>query len=263
MTDQQKQTWATILWVIGLCLLFVSLLMTQIIHVHDTYVDSDSGFMILFNIFAFHKLGINWPYGIATICAFISLSQCCGGDYYRLRWLIIFPILTFLLGLIFMPVVLTFEPAPYSSVMETRIGWSGYFVWMLALTCILASGSLQCSVNTVTDDMKGKRSIIELILGGQPSICQTIFFFLMLLPLPYWPMALVVAPFLFDAPIHNAFDEIGRFGMIITALSYPLYLLPLLRFAWATSFRTGKKWTFYVLLLIPIVFFLIFVLMTK
>ena len=144
----------------------------------------------------------------------------------------------------------------------TRIVWTGYSVWMLAFICILVSSLLQRSVKIVTDDMKGKKSFIARILGGKPSICQTIFFLFTLLPIPAWPIGFLLSGFLFDAPIHNAFDEIGRFGMIITFLSYPIYFLPLLRFAFYTSSRTGKGWTFYIISLIPTAIFFLFVGMT-
>ena len=110
----------------------------------------------------------------------------------------------------------------------------------------------------MTDSSKPK-GLAARILGEQPTGLQKTFFWLMILSLTLWPLFLLVAAFLFDAPIRSNVDEICRIGMALTILFYPLYLLPLIGLWFRLSKRLRTTWLFYLCPLIPIIIFFSFV----
>ena len=110
----------------------------------------------------------------------------------------------------------------------------------------------------VTDNFKPK-GFAARILGEQPTGLQKTLFWLMILSLTLWPLFLLVAAFLFDAPIRSNVDEICRIGMALTILLYPLYLLPLIGLWFRLSKRLRATWLFYLCPLIPVIIFFSFV----
>jgi hypothetical protein len=103
-----------------------------------------------------------------------------------------------------------------------------------------------------------KKGFAARILGEQPTSIQKAFFWLMILSLTLWPLFLLVAAFLFDAPIRSNVDEICRIGMALTILLYPLYLLPLIGLWFRLSKRLRATWLFYLCPLIPVIVFFLF-----
>ena len=103
-----------------------------------------------------------------------------------------------------------------------------------------------------------KKGFTARILGEQPTSIQKAFFWLMILSLTLWPLFLLVAAFLFDAPIRSNVDEICRIGMALTILLYPLYLLPLIGLWFRLSKRLRATWLFYLCPLIPVIVFFLF-----
>ena len=109
----------------------------------------------------------------------------------------------------------------------------------------------------MTDNSQPKGLAVR-ILGEQPTSIQKAFFWLMILSLTLWPLFLLVAAFLFDAPIRSNVDEICRIGMALTILLYPLYLLPLIGLWFRLSKRLRATWLFYLCPLIPVIVFFLF-----
>ena len=104
-----------------------------------------------------------------------------------------------------------------------------------------------------------KKGFTARILGEQPTSIQKAFFWLMILSLTLWPLFLLVAAFLFDAPIRSNVDGICRIGMALTILLYPLYLLPLIGLWFRLSKRLRATWLFYLCPLIPVMILFSFV----
>lgn len=109
----------------------------------------------------------------------------------------------------------------------------------------------------MTDNSQPKGLAVR-ILGEQPTGLQRTVFWLMILSLTLWPLFLLVAAFLFDAPIRSNVDEICRIGMALTILLYPLYLLPLIGLWFRLSKRLRATWLFYLCPLIPVIIFFLF-----
>ncbi len=95
--------------------------------------------------------------------------------------------------------------------------------------------------------------LIARILGGQPTVLQKVFFWLMVMSLLIWSLFFFGSLFLFDAPIRSTIDEICRYGIFFTILLYPIYLFPLMRFCLWASRRLKASWLFFLCPLIPIV----------
>lgn len=114
-------------------------------------------------------------------------------------------------------------------------------------------------VNNNFENSSKDRGLIARILGGQPTVLQKIFFWLMVMSLVIWPLFFFGSVFLFDAPIHSTADEICRYGMFFTILLYPLYLLPLMRFWFWVSKRLRTSWLFFFCPLIPVAVFSLFI----
>lgn len=103
-----------------------------------------------------------------------------------------------------------------------------------------------------------KKGFVARILGEQPTSIQKVYFWLMMLSLLVWPLFLLVAAFLFDAPIRSNVDEICRIGMALTILLYPVYLLPLIGLWFRLSKLIKATWLYYLCPLIPIAVFFMF-----
>lgn len=103
------------------------------------------------------------------------------------------------------------------------------------------------------------RGLIARILGGQPTVLQKIFFWLMVISLLIWPLLFFGSLFLFDAPFRSTVDETCRYGIFITILLYPIYLFPLMRFCLWASRRLKASWLFFLCPLIPIVVISLFI----
>ena len=103
------------------------------------------------------------------------------------------------------------------------------------------------------------KGLVARILKGQPTGLQKAVSWLMVLSLLIWPLLFFVSIFFFDAPIHSTFDEISRWGMVLTIWLYPIYLFPLMRFCFWLSKRLRATWLFCICPLIPIAVFLVFI----
>ena len=108
-----------------------------------------------------------------------------------------------------------------------------------------------------------KKGLAARILGGQPTPNQKAYFWLVILSLLLWPMGFFVSIFFFDTPIRTTFDEICRWGMVLTVWLYPLYLLPLIRLWFRLSKRIGATWLYYFCPLIPVAIFYMFMQLDK
>jgi hypothetical protein len=103
------------------------------------------------------------------------------------------------------------------------------------------------------------RGLIARILGGQPTVLQKIFFWLMVISLLIWPLLFFGSLFLFDAPFRSTVDETCRYGIFFTILLYPIYLFPLMRFCLWVSRRLKASWLFFLCPMIPIVVISLFI----
>lgn len=273
MTDLQKNKWAKQAWIIGSFLLILALSMSPIVHVYDSFEGGDSGFMVML-ICLFRLLNMNLSvellYGIATISALITIYHFIGSGFLGQKSLPLLPIVAIVLGLAFMPLVSTIEPTPNSNEIAVRLGWDGYLVWMLSLVCILIGSLLQRNINYKETNMetsnvsceipvqRKQRTFVALVLGGDPSIFQKIFFWLMLLSCFWWPLGVLMSAFLFDAPINNFVDGLGRYGLVLNIFAYPATIIFMMRFLFQLSNRKGQYWIFYLTPLVPVALFLFF-----
>ena len=103
-----------------------------------------------------------------------------------------------------------------------------------------------------------KRGFFTLLFGCRPTVAQKAYFWFMMLSLLVWPLFLLVAAFLFDAPIRSNVDETCRIGMALTIVLYPLYLLPLIGLWFRLSKLIRATWLYYLCPLIPIAVFFVF-----
>ena len=111
---------------------------------------------------------------------------------------------------------------------------------------------------TICDETNKRCGLIARILGGQPTVLQKIFFWLMVLSLLIWPVFFFVSIFIWDAPIHSTVDEICRWGMVLTVWLYPLCLIPLMRLCYLASMRLRASWLFCFCPVVPVAMFFLF-----
>ena len=112
-------------------------------------------------------------------------------------------------------------------------------------------------------ESSNNKGLAARILGGQPTGLQKAVFWLMVLSLLIWPLFFFVSIFLFDAPMRSAFDEVSRWGMVLTIWLYPVYMIPLMRWWFLLSKRLRATWLFCICPLIPIAIFFVFVAMAS
>ena len=109
-----------------------------------------------------------------------------------------------------------------------------------------------------TTESSNLKRLVTRILGGQPTKCQNVFFWLMILSLASWPIFFFGSIFIFDASYRSTIDAISRWGMVLTIWFYPLYLLPLISLSFRLSKRLRAKLLFYLCPLIPLFIFFSF-----
>ena len=108
-------------------------------------------------------------------------------------------------------------------------------------------------------ESSNNKGLAARILGGQPTGLQKAVFWLMVLSLMIWPLFFFVSIFLFDAPMRSAFDEVCRWGMVLTIWLYPVYMIPLMKWWFLLSKHLRATWLFCICPLIPIAIFFVFV----
>lgn len=261
MKDIQRYRIATIMYWIGLILLVLSLFLTPVDRVYDTFESGDSGIMLLLSILGLLTGGttVSQLYAIATILTFLSIYHCRGGGYLGQKRIPILPTAAILISICFAWLVPSM-PLQAINVVSIQVGWTGYAVWMLSLICVLTSSLLQRSIDyseeqenataEITEELtsaihKDKRSFVERVFGGEPSGSQRVYFVAFLLTLLLWPMIAFVSIFIFDAPIHNLYDEIVRYGIVLTIWTYPILLFVLFRLGYKLSERSNSPVWFY------------------
>lgn len=267
MKDILRYRIATIMYWIGLILLVLSLFLTPVIKVYDTFESGDSGILLLFSIFGFLMGGtsVSQLYAIATILTFLSIYHCRGGGYLGQKHIPILPTAAMLVGICFACFVPSM-PLQAINAVSVKVGWTGYAVWMLSVICVLVSSFLQQSIDysevqenataektekLTTVIHKDKRSFLERLFGGEPSGSQRVYFVVMLLSLLLWPMIAFGSIFIFDAPIHNQYDGIARYGIVLTIWAYPILLFVLFRLGFKLSERSNTLIWFYVMPWVP------------
>ena len=261
MKDILRYRIATVMYWIGLLLLVLSLFLTPVDRVYDTFESGDSGILLLLSIFGLLTGGtmVSQLYAVATILTFLSIYHCRGGGYLGQKRIPILPTAAILIGICFSWLVPSM-PLQAINAVSIQVGWTGYAVWMLSLICVLTSSLLQRSIDyseeqenataEKTEELtsaihKDKRSFVERVFGGEPSGSQRVYFVAFLLTLLLWPMIAFVSIFIFDAPIHNLYDEIARYGIVLTIWTYPILLLVLFRLGYKLSERSNSPVWFY------------------
>lgn len=99
--------------------------------------------------------------------------------------------------------------------------------------------------------MNNQNTFIGRILGGEPSVCQLVYFIAFLISLLLWPMIAFGSIFIFDAPIHNQYDEIARSGIVLTIWAYPILLFLLFRLGFKLSVKSNSQGWYYAMPCIP------------
>lgn len=277
MKDIQRYRLATILSWISLILLVLAMFLSPIVIVYDTFEGGESGLWLVLSILGLltGSLRITQLYALATILALAAIYHCRGGGYLGQKRIPILPTVAILSGICFACLVHTMPQLAVNAV-DTKVGWMGYSVWMLALAGVWGSSMLQRTIDyteeldaAVTDGdgqrafsiRKDKRSALERLFDGELTGSQRVYFVAFLLTLLIWPMVAFAAIFVFDAPIHNPFDEFARYGIVLTIWSYPILLPLLFKLGYKLSEKTQSIGYFYAMPWIPatlvVVFFLL------
>lgn len=267
MKDLQRYRIATIMHWIGLVLLVLSLFLTPVNRVYDTFESGDNGILLLLSVFGLLTDGtmVSQLYAIATILTFLAIYQCRGGGYLGQKRLPVLPVLAILSGICFACLVPSM-PLQAINAVSVEVGWIGYAVWMSSLICVLISSLLQRSIDyseprgsaaVLSKEErtpligKDKRSFLARVLGGEPTGSQRVYFVAFLLSLLLWPMIAFVSIFIFDSAIQNQYDEFARYGIVLTIWTYPILLFLLFRLGFKLSERNNSLIWFYVMPWVP------------
>lgn len=277
MKDILRYRIATIMYWTGLLLLVLSLFLTPVDRVYDTFESGDSGILLLLSIFGLLMGGatVSQLYAIASILTFLSIYHCQGGGYLGQKRIPILPTAAILIGISFACLVPSM-PLQAINAVSINVGWTGYAVWMLSLICVLISSLLQRSIdyseeqeNATAEQSeertstihKDKRSFLERVCGGEPTGSQRVYFVAFLLSLLLWPMIAFGSIFIFDAPILNQYDEIARYGIVLTIWTYPILLFVLFRLGFKLSERSHSPVWFYAMPWVPFILVVAFYLL--
>lgn len=270
MKDILRYRIATIMYWMGLVLLVLSLFLTPVDRVYDTFESGEDGLQLLLSIFGLLMGGtttVGQLYAIATILTFLSIYHCRGGGYLGQKRIPILPTAAILIGISFACLVPSM-PLQAINAVSVNVGWTGYAVWMLSLICVLISSLLQRSIDYPGEQEnaaagqseertsiihKDRRSFVERVFGGEPTGSQRVYFVVMLLSLLFWPMIAFVSVLFFDSAIHNIYDEIARYGIVLTIWTYPILLFVLFRLGFKLSERSHSPVWFYAMPWVPFI----------
>ena len=103
-----------------------------------------------------------------------------------------------------------------------------------------------------------KPSLFDRLFGNENSLRKSSFGGCYMTLLLVWPILSLGTVFFFDEPIHSTLDEVGRWGMVLIIVLYPIYLNPLFELARSLVNRYHSAWLYLIVPLLPLSLFFLF-----